>query len=86
MNFEELKSYCDERIKSFPELNKRYEKELEKAKIAYDNNINLFNELNEKKDKINKRYVIPFLIGLTDSVDLSKPIEIKQAKPGDGGK
>lgn len=68
------------------EEKKRFDVELRKAKIAYDNKIDLLQELTANKDKISNRYVIPFLLGLTNSLDISKPVELKQAKLGAGGK
>lgn len=85
MTFNELKIFCDEEIKKYPDYNERYQKEIEKAKLAYENNINLVEELKKKQYSLSKRYVIPFLLALTNEVKMDLPVELKQAKPGDGG-
>jgi hypothetical protein len=82
--FKELKAFCDEKIKDYPELEKKYRKEIIIAKRFYDNDKNLFKELNKKKDKISKRYIIPFLLGLTDEV-IDKEWEYTQVKSGASG-
>lgn len=84
MNLEELKKICDEKIKEFPQHEKKYKTEISKAKIAYENNIDLYEDLVKNKEKISKRYIIPFLLGLTNEV-INIPIELKQAKIGSGG-
>lgn len=84
MNLEELKKICDEKIKEFPQHEKKYKTEISKAKIAYENNIDLYEDLVKNKGKISKRYIIPFLLGLTNEV-IDRPIELKQAKIGSGG-
>lgn len=84
MNYEELKEFCDEKIKEFPQYKNRYIKEISKAKIAYDNKINLFKELKKNEKELSHRYIIPFLLGFTTEV-LDLPIELKQAKSGGGG-
>ena len=84
MTFEELKNTCDEKIKEFPQYEKLYKNELSKAKIAYDNKIDLYENLKENRDKISKRYIIPFLLGFTKEVK-NLPFELKQAKNGSGG-
>lgn len=85
MNFEELKKICDEKIKNYPQYEKLYKTEISKAKIAYENGINLVQDLTTNKEKISNRYIIPFFLGLTKSLDASKPIELKQANFGSGG-
>jgi len=84
MNYRELKRFCDEKIKSYPELQKRYKKEIIVAKRFYDNDRNLYEEFIEKKEKIDKRYIIPFLLGLTEEV-IDKNPEYIQVKPGASG-
>ncbi len=86
MNFNELREFCGEEIKKFPQYEKLYLKEIYRAKIAYDNDINLFDYLKTNKEKISHRYVIPFLLGITKEVKTELPFELKQAKNGDGGK
>jgi hypothetical protein len=82
--FKELKSFCDEKIKEYPGLEKKYKKEIIMAKRFYDNGRNLFKELNKKKDKVSTNYVIPFLIGVTEEVT-DEEWEYIQVKPGASG-
>jgi hypothetical protein len=82
MDYVELKKFCIKEVADHPEMKDRLGKELYRAKIAYDNKIDLVDELTKNKEKINNRYVIPFLLGLTKEVDLMKPIELKQTKGG----
>lgn len=84
MNFEELKKTCDDKIKGFPQYEKKYKTEISKAKIAYENNIDLYEDFVKNKEKISNRYIIPFLLGFTNKV-IDMPIELKQAKVGSGG-
>lgn len=87
MTFDDLKKMLLEKSKDLSdEVKKRLTVELSKAKIAYDNKIDLVQELTANKEKISNRYVIPFLLGLTKSLDVSKPVELKQARCGAGGK
>lgn len=64
--YRELKKYCDEKIKKYPQYEKMYRKEIVMAKRYYGNNRNLFEELSSKKIKNN--YVIPFLLEITNNV------------------
>lgn len=87
MTFDDLKKMLLKKSNILSdEAKKRLDVEIKKAKIAYENNIDLFQELMENKEKLSNRYVIPFLLGLTKSLDTSKPIELKQARCGAGGK
>lgn len=84
MIYKELKKYCDEKIKKYPEHEKKYKKEIIIAKRFYDNNRNLFDELTNAKEKISTRYVIPFLLGLTKKIT-DEPFEYIQVKSGVSG-
>lgn len=84
MNYEELKKYCDKKIKEYPQYLKKYKKEIIIAKRFYDNGRNLYQELTDNKEKISHRYIIPFLLGYTDEV-LDLPIEMEQVKSGASG-
>ena len=77
MNYEELKKYCDNKIKEYPQYLKRYKKEIIIAKRFYDNGRNLYKELTSNKDKLSRRYIIPFLLGYTNEV-LDLPMEMEQ--------
>lgn len=84
MNYEELKNFCDNKIKEFPQYLKKYKKEIIIAKRFYNNGRNLYDELTENKDKISHRYIIPFLLGYTNEV-LDLPMEMEQVKSGASG-
>jgi len=89
MIFEDFKKMLNEKAleKGITEEEKgRLKKEIHKASIAYDNGIDVFSMLKEADKKPSNRYVIPYLLDLTDTIDMSKPLEIKQAKKGSGGK
>ncbi len=79
MTYEELKNYCDKEIQKYPQYLLAYKREMLAAKRFYDNGRNLHKELLEKKDKIDKRYIIPFLLGITNEVIDKKPnlIQVK---------
>lgn len=84
MTYEELKSFCDTEIKKYPQFKSRYIKEIIIAKRFYDNGRNLYKELVEKINELSKRYIIPFLLGLTNEV-IDLPPEMVQVKFGDSG-
>lgn len=86
MEYNELKETCLNWLKDNPNYKQRMIKELSKAKIAYDNGINLVDELKELKEKNNlaEGYLIPAALGLEELTEL-KPIELKQVKVGGGG-
>lgn len=85
MNYEELKRYCDEKIKEYPDYEKSYKKEIMLAKRFYNNGINLHDKLLSNKGNIDNRYIIPFLLELTDCIDTRKIPELVQVLPGDSG-
>ena len=66
--YKELKNYCDAEIAKYPELQEKYEKEIILARRFYNNDMNLYDYLNENKNKISTRYVIPFLLNMTSKV------------------
>lgn len=81
--YKELKDFCDEKIKEFPQYLKKYKKEIRVAERFYTNGRNLYSELFEKKP--DNRYIIPFLLGITLNVDESKEPEYIQVKAGASG-
>lgn len=84
--YRELKNFCDNKIKQFPKYEKKYKKEIIVAKRFYDNGRNLFKELMNSKKKPFTRYVIPFLLDLTNKVT-NENFEYVQVKSGvSGGK
>lgn len=83
--FKEIKEFCENKIKEFPEFKTRYKKEISSLDRFFKNGRNIIEEFEQKKDKIDNRYVIPFLLGYTDEVDLSKPLDMIQVSPGASG-
>ncbi|RLD64546.1 MAG: hypothetical protein DRJ01_00500 [Bacteroidetes bacterium] len=84
--FEELKNTCDEEVKKYPHLEKKYKKELSIAKRFYKNGRNLYQELIDKKDKIDTRYIIPYLLKITDTWIDKNPVYIQVSSGASGGK
>lgn len=85
MNYTEVKKICDEKIKNYPEYESRYKKEIVLFNRFFKNKRDILSEFEERKDEIDNRYVIPFLLGFTDIVDLSKEPEYVQVLPGASG-
>ena len=88
-SWNELKEFCDEEIKKYPEHFKAYRKEITVAKRFYNNGRDLFNELHEafsKKRKIDSRYIIPHLLGFTKEIIYEKPKYIQVSPGASGGK
>lgn len=85
MNYKEIKNFCDEKIKEFPEYTERYKKEIVALKRFYNNDRNICEEFEKNKEKIDNRYVIPFLLGFTEEVNLLKEPEMIQVKAGASG-
>ena len=79
-----LKSYCDEKIKQFPQYQSKYNREIRLAKRYYDNGVNLITILKKDKDKISTRYIIPFLLGINKEVT-NEDFEFKLVKEGSSG-
>lgn len=67
------------------EIKKRLQKELYRAKIAYNNGVNLLETLESFKGKLSDAYVIPYMLGLTEKIDLEKPLEIQSLGIGSSG-
>jgi len=82
--YKELKTFCANRIKDYPQYEKKYKREIIIAKRFYDNKRNLYEELRDSNKKISTRYVIPFLLGFTKKVT-NEPFEYIQVKPGASG-
>jgi len=82
MTYKELKDFCEEKIKEYPQYLDRYRKEILLAKRYYDNSINLVDLLRSKKPS--NRYIIPFLLGITIEVE-DKEFEYKFVKTGSSG-
>ena len=86
MEIKELKSLVAQKIKEYPEYKERALYELRRAIWLFESdNINIADELLNSDKKIDDRYVLPFFLGKTDRVDLSKPLEVIQVKKGGSG-
>lgn len=86
MDFNELKELVINKLKDYPEYKDRAIKELRRAKWLIENdNINIADELLSSDKEIDDRYVLPFFLGKTAKVDLSKPLETVQVREGGGG-
>lgn len=86
MTFDEFKEKCEssKRMKELSDIQlKQYKRELFRAKILYDNKRDLYNEF-ETKENIQTRYVIPYLLNLTNKISEEKP-EFIQVKSGSSG-
>lgn len=81
-SFEDLKKIAFEKIKEYPQYKDRVIKELRRAKWLEDE-FSVYDEIMEVE--CDDRYVLPFFLGKTDHVDLSKPLEIVQIKQGGSG-
>lgn len=87
MNYEELKKLVLEKLKVYPKYKERAIQELMRAKIAYDNDVNLVDELTNLKsnNNLSDGYILPFFLSLAEEPTEIKPIELKQVKAGGGG-
>lgn len=81
--YEELEALANEKIKQYPEYKDRLFYELRRAKMVKDE-ISIYDEIIELPECDN-RYVLPFFLGKTTYVDLTKPLEIVQLKEGGSG-
>jgi len=81
--YREVKRFCDDKIKNFPEYEERYKKEIGPFERFFKNDIDILEQLKTKK--LDNRYVIPFLLGFTENVDLEKPMDMIQVKTGASG-
>lgn len=75
MDYKELKEYCDKQAEYFlqekfitKEQYDKYKKEIIYAKRFYSNGRNLHEELMAKKDKVDNRYIIPYLLNITKTI------------------
>ena len=82
-SFEDLKKIVSQKIKEFPEYKERALKELRRANWLKDE-FSVYDEIMEL-DECDDRYVLPFFLGKTDKVDLTKPLDIVQIKQGGAG-
>ena len=87
MNFIEFKKLVLEKAKN-SKLDKssliRLRTELFHAEVYYQDIGDLYEDLNTKPIK-NKAGVIPYLLGFTDEVEIERPLEFIQVKPGASG-
>lgn len=88
MTYKQLKEACEksERFKTLTkEQKERYNEEIKLARRFYENKRNLFLELKQKKDKIDNRYVIPYLLNFTEKIETNKTPEYIQVSSGSSG-
>ena len=87
MNFEELKLKVGKFIKENPEYAERALEELKRIRVCLNDGFDFIGYLEDlkNKDDISCGYVVPYVLGLTDKINLEVPIELKQVLPGDGG-
>lgn len=85
MNYREIKKLCDEKIKEYPDYLDRYKKEIIALKRYNSNGIDIYEQFENRKEEIDNRYVVPFLLGFTKDVDLNKPVDMIQVREGASG-
>ena len=88
MTYEELKIKVLDWIKSNEDYKERAFQELSRAKIAYDDGVNVVDEIFKLKEKndLAEGYLIPAILGIYNIRENTiSPIELKQTKPGSGG-
>lgn len=87
MDFDELKEKVKDFLKKNPAYFDRGLEELKRAKICYEDKFDFLNYLKDLKEKkrLSNAYVIPYVLGLTEKIDLSKPVELRQVYEGDSG-
>jgi len=85
--WKDLKEIC-EKSNRFPKLTeeqlKKYKKEIIVAKRFYDNDIDLYEKLKERKEEIQTQYIIPFLLGFTNEI-INEELQYIQVKTGASG-
>lgn len=88
MTFEMLKDFCDTTIKNKYadnlDLQRRYKKEIKIAERFYKNGRNLYEEFWHRKDELDTRYAIPYILEFTKEFTNENPVYI-QVKPGASG-
>lgn len=85
MEFDELKNLVANKIKEYPQYKERALLELRRANWMNDDGINIADMILESDKPCDNRYVLPFFLGKTKEVDLTKPLEIIQVKEGGSG-
>lgn len=81
-SFDDLKDVVAKKIKEFPEYKERVAYELRRAEWL-KNEFSVYDQIMEVE--CDDRYVLPFFLGKTQTVDLSKPLELVQVKEGGAG-
>lgn len=76
MTFDELKELVVTKIKEYPEYKERAIMELRRAKWCNEDGINIADMIIKSDKSCDNRYVLPFFLGKTKEVDLSKPLEV----------
>lgn len=89
MTYEEIKKVCDKAIaENYQEdvlIVKNYQREIKLLKRFYDNGRDIYQEFEDKKDKIDTRYIVPFLLGFTKELTSEKPNYIQVQTGSSGG-
>lgn len=87
MEFEELKKKVGLFLSQNKEYLKRGLEELRRARICYDDGFDFISYLKDLKDNndLSNGYIIPYVLGLTDKIDLDIHLEVRQIFAGDGG-
>lgn len=85
MTYVELKNLIANKIKEYPQYKDRAIQELRRAKWADEDGINIADIILNSDKPCDNRYVIPFFLGKTTEVDLTKPLETIQVKEGGSG-
>lgn len=85
MTFNELKELVATKIKDYPQYKERALLELRRASWMNDDGINIADMILNSDKSCDNRYVLPFFLGKTSDVDLTKPLEIIQIKEGGSG-
>lgn len=67
MNMTDFKKLCENKLESYPQWKKDFKREYLYAKNFFKNDIDLYKAFQE--NEIVGRYLIPFLLGFTDSYD-----------------
>lgn len=80
--FSDLKKIVAKKIKEYPEYKERALYELRRAGWL-EKEFSVYDEIMEVE--CDDRYVLPFFLGKTEKVDLSKPLEVVQIREGDSG-
>lgn len=81
------KVFHSKRIKDLNSKQKaKLNSELARAKIAYENGIDLLNKFDKLKNKIKTNYVIPYVLEYTEKITEGTPEHIQVKEGSSGGR